>query len=45
MNFGLIISIVTLVAGIVVLIWPKILNYIVAIYLIAVGILGIIDHI
>jgi len=45
MNLGLIISIVTLVAGIVVLIWPKILNYIVAIYLIAVGILGIIDHI
>jgi len=45
MNLGLVISIVTLVAGIVVLMWPKILNYIVAIYLIAVGILGIIDHI
>jgi len=45
MNLGLIISIITLAAGIVVLIWPKILNYIVAIYLIAVGIIGIIDHI
>jgi hypothetical protein len=45
MNLGLIISIVTLVAGIIVLIWPKILNYIVAIYLIVVGIIGIIDHI
>ena len=45
MNLGLIIGILTLVAGIVVLMWPKILNYIVAIYLIVVGILGIIDHI
>ena len=45
MNLGLIIGIITLVAGIIVLIWPKILNYIVAIYLIAVGIIGIIDHI
>jgi len=45
MNLGLIISIITLVAGIVVLMWPKILNYIVAIYLIVVGIIGIIDHI
>ena len=45
MNLGLVISIITLAAGIIVLIWPKILNYIVAIYLIAVGIIGIIDHI
>ena len=45
MNLGLIISIVTLIAGIVVLMWPKILNYIVAAYLIVVAIIGIIDHI
>ncbi len=45
MEWGLIISIVTLVAGIIVFIWPKFLNYIVAIYLIVVGILGIIDYI
>ena len=45
MELGLIISIVTLVAGIIVLIWPKIINYIVAFYLIVVGILGIIDYI
>ncbi|MFC1875079.1 DUF3096 domain-containing protein [Chloroflexota bacterium] len=45
MEWGLIISIVTLVAGLIVLIWPKFLNYIVAAYLIVVGILGIIDYI
>ena len=45
MNLGLIISIITLAAGIVVLLWPKILNYIVAAYLIIVGVIGIIDHI
>jgi len=42
MEWGLLIAILTLVAGIIVLIWPKILNYIVAIYLIVTGILGII---
>jgi len=45
MNLGLIIGIVTLIAGIIVLLWPKILNYIVAAYLIVVGVIGIIDHI
>jgi len=30
MEWGLLIAILTLVAGIIVLIWPKILNYIVA---------------
>ena len=45
MEWGLIISIVTLVAGLIVLIWPKFLNYIVAAYLIVVGILGIIENI
>jgi len=45
MNYGLLVSVLALVAGIVVLIWPKILNYIVAIYLITIGVIGIIDHI
>jgi uncharacterized membrane protein HdeD (DUF308 family) len=40
---GLIVGILTLVAGIVVLVWPKVLAYIVGIYLIVVGVLGIID--
>jgi len=44
MELGLIIAIVTLVAGIIVLIWPKILNYIIAFYLIITGILGIINY-
>ncbi len=33
--------IISLLAGILILIFPSILNYIIAIYLIAVGILGI----
>ena len=45
MELGLVIAIVTLVAGIIVLIWPKILNYIIAFYLIIAGILGIINYI
>jgi len=45
MSLGLIISIVTLVAGIIILMWPRFLNYIVAFYLIIIGILGIIDYI
>jgi uncharacterized membrane protein HdeD (DUF308 family) len=44
MEWGLLIAILTLVAGIIVLIWPKILNYIVAVYLIVTGILGIIAN-
>jgi uncharacterized membrane protein HdeD (DUF308 family) len=44
MDYALVIAIVTLVAGIIVLIWPKILNYIVAFYLIITGILGIIAY-
>ncbi len=42
MEWALVIAILTLVAGIIVLMWPKILNYIVAAYLIIAGILGII---
>ncbi len=35
--------IVTLIAGIAILIFPKLLNYIVAIYLIVFGILGLLQ--
>jgi uncharacterized membrane protein HdeD (DUF308 family) len=38
---SLITGIITIVAGIVVLIWPKVLAYIVGIYLIIVGLLAI----
>jgi hypothetical protein len=38
---GLIGGIVTVVAGIVVLIWPRIIAYIVGIYLIIVGVLAV----
>lgn len=34
---------VSLIAGIVVLVFPRLLNYIVALYLILVGILGLIE--
>jgi hypothetical protein len=37
-------SICALVAGILILIFPAILNYVVAIYLIIVGILGIVSR-
>lgn len=36
--------IVSLIAGILILIMPRLLNYVVAIYLILVGILGIFPH-
>jgi hypothetical protein len=36
--------VVSLIAGILVLIFPTILNYIVAIYLIIIGIVGIFGH-
>ena len=45
MEWALVIAVLTLVAGIIVLIWPKILNYIVAAFLIVTGILGIIASI
>ncbi len=44
MELALIISILAVVAGLLILIWPRVLNYIVAIYLIVIGALGIIDH-
>ena len=36
--------IVALIAGILILIQPRLLNYIVAIYLILVGVLGLMHH-
>ncbi|MDP3857643.1 MAG: DUF3096 domain-containing protein [Stagnimonas sp.] len=36
------VPVLSLVAGIVILAMPKILNYVVAIYLIAIGVLGLI---
>lgn len=38
-----IIPILSIVAGIVILVMPKILNYVVAAYLIAVGVLGLVQ--
>ncbi|MEQ9618439.1 MAG: DUF3096 domain-containing protein [Deltaproteobacteria bacterium] len=35
--------IVSLIAGIIILIFPRILNYVIAIYLIIIGILGLIQ--
>jgi hypothetical protein len=34
-------SLVSLLAGVAILVWPRLLNYIVAFYLIAVGLLGL----
>lgn len=36
------VPILSLIAGILILVMPKLLNYVVAIYLIAVGVLGLI---
>lgn len=41
---GLLMAIVSLVAGILILIRPRLLNYIVAIYLIVVGVLGLLAY-
>lgn len=37
-------SIITLIVGILILVFPRILNYIVGIYLLIVGILGLISY-
>ena len=36
---------VALIAGVLILIMPRLLNYIVAFYLIAIGVLGLVQHI
>lgn len=35
---------ISLIAGILILVFPKLLNYIVAIYLIVLGVLGLVGH-
>jgi uncharacterized membrane protein HdeD (DUF308 family) len=44
-TLGLWMGIASLVFGVIVMIFPKILNYLVGIYLIIIGILGIIAYI
>ncbi|WP_018867185.1 MULTISPECIES: DUF3096 domain-containing protein [unclassified Thioalkalivibrio] len=41
---SLLMAILSLVAGILILIRPRLLNYIVAIYLIVIGVLGLLAH-
>ncbi len=41
---GLVMAILSLVAGILILIRPRLLNYIVAIYLIVIGVLGLLAY-
>lgn len=38
-------AVISIVAGVVILIKPKLLNYIVALYLIIVGVVGLLPHI
>jgi Protein of unknown function (DUF3096) len=35
---------IALIAGILILLMPRLLNYVVAIYLIAIGIIGLVNH-
>jgi hypothetical protein len=44
-SLGLIASILALIAGIIIIIRPHIVSYIVAIYLIIIGIVGIIGYV
>jgi len=41
---GLLMAVLSLVAGILILFWPRLLNYIVALYLIIVGLVGLFAH-
>ena len=43
-NFVLIQPIIALIAGILILLVPRLLNYIVAIYLIVLGVAGLLQH-
>lgn len=36
---------IALIAGILILVMPRLLNYIVAIYLIAIGVIGLLGHV
>ena len=44
MNVLFILPIIALVAGVLILVFPRVLNYIVAIYLILIGIAGLAGH-
>jgi hypothetical protein len=44
MEFIVLQPIVALIAGILILIMPQLLNYIVAIYLIVIGLIGVLNH-
>jgi len=46
MNLSLTIGpIIALLAGILILVMPRLLNFIVAIYLIAIGVIGLLGHV
>ena len=46
MNLSLTIGpLIALVAGILILVMPRLLNFIVAIYLIAIGVIGLLGHV
>jgi hypothetical protein len=46
MNLQLTIGpIIALIAGILILVMPRLLNFIVAIYLIAIGVIGLLGHV
>jgi len=44
MDPALLNPLIALVAGVLILLMPKILNYVIAIYLIAIGIIGLAQH-
>lgn len=43
-NFFIVTPLLSLLSGIAILIWPRLLSYIVAIYLILIGIVGLVRH-
>jgi hypothetical protein len=45
MNVAMTNAVISIVAGVVILIKPKLLNYIVALYLIIVGVVGLLPYI
>ena len=44
-SLGIIASIIAVIAAIIIFIWPHIVSYIIAIYLLIIGILGILNYI
>jgi len=43
-NLLLISPLISLLSGIAILVWPRLLNYIVAFYLILIGLVGLLPH-